>query len=49
VRIVTDLREAARGDDRIGLALAGPHRGENFLRDLAGDRAVRDRASSPRE
>ena len=41
---VGDLRRPLRGDDRVGVAavLAGPHRVEDVLGDLAGDRAVGD-------
>ena len=44
---VGDLSKAALFDDRVGVAFAGPHRVEDFLGDLAGDRAVLDAAMSP--
>ena len=39
---IGNLPEAARGDDRVGIALTRPHRGEHVLGDLAGDGSVTD-------
>ena len=43
------LAEAARLDDRVGIALALPDRVEHFLRELAGDGVIGDACDQARE